>query len=281
MKKKILFVVCLLSMFFFACAKSQQPVADVDLEVKEVIPAPAETETVLSLQTAELEKLQKAFALLPEKTKAGITNGDPQEFLADLYRVLEADTENLLILADKQHFLSADYVPEDIVPLKPNDFYLLNRNDLSLREPVEKALWVMAQAAKEEGITLVASSTYRSYDYQKTVYERNVRQMGKEAADRESAAPGTSQHQLGTVVDFGSITDEFIETPAGQWLDKNASDYGWSLSFPQGYEDVTGYRWECWHYRYIGTEATAFQKKWFSNIQQFMMEFIHAWKSVE
>ena len=128
---------------------------------------------------------------------------------------------------------------------------------------------------------MVASSTYRSYDYQKTVYERNVRQMGKEAADRESAAPGTSQHQLGTVVDFGSITDEFIETPAGQWLDKNASDYGWSLSFPQGYEDVTGYRWECWHYRYIGTEATAFQKKWFSNIQQFMMEFIHAWKSVE
>ena len=149
MKKKILFMVSLLSMAFFACAKSQQPVADVDIEVKEVIPAPAETETVLSPQAAELEKLQKAFALLPEKTKAGITNGDPQEFLADLYRVLEADTENLLILADKQHFLSADYVPEDIVPLKPNDFYLLNRNDLSLREPVEKALWVMAQAAKE------------------------------------------------------------------------------------------------------------------------------------
>ena len=81
MKKNILFVVCLLSMAFFACAKSQQPVADVDVEVKEVIPAPAETETVLSPQTAELEKLQKAFALLPEKTKAGITNGDPRNSL--------------------------------------------------------------------------------------------------------------------------------------------------------------------------------------------------------
>ncbi len=249
----------------------------------EKISSPVEkTETAdignTSVNAAELEKLQRVFSKLSERTRQGIVNGDAAEFLADLYTVLESDTDNLLLLVDKSHFLSPDYVPEDIIPLVQNDFYLLNRADLSLRVPVELALRKMSTAARNDGITLLVSSTYRSYDYQTVVYERNVREMGKEAADRESAAPGTSQHQLGTVIDFGSITDDFAETAAGKWLDTYAGDFGWSLSFPQGYEDITGYRWECWHYRYIGVPAVQFQKKWFSNIQQFMLEFIHAWR---
>ena len=231
--------------------------------------------------SAEMAKLVRVFASLSQRTRDGIVNGDSQEFLADLQRVLEADTDNLLTLVDKQHYLAADFVPSDIIALKANDFYLLNRNDLSLRLPVEQAVRKMASAAKKEGINLVVSSTYRSYDYQKNLYERNVRQLGKEVADRESAPPGASQHQLGVAVDFGSITDDFAQTKQGRWLAENAGDYGWSLSFPDGYEDVTGYRWECWHYRYIGVTAVEFQKKWFSDVQQFMLEFIHAWKTVQ
>lgn len=231
--------------------------------------------------TSEIEKLQRVFASLSQRTRDGIVNGDAQEFLADLQQVLAADTDDLLTLVDKKHYLAADFVPADIVALKPNDFYLLNRNDLSLRLPVEQALRKMALAAKNEGINLVVSSTYRSYDYQKNLYERNVRQLGKAVADRESAPPGASQHQLGVAVDFGSITDEFAQTKQGRWLAENAGDYGWSLSFPDGYEDVTGYRWECWHFRYLGIPAVEFQRKWFSDVQQFMLEFIHAWKTVQ
>ena len=231
--------------------------------------------------TSEIEKLQRVFDSLSQRTRDGIVNGDAQEFLADLQQVLAADTDDLLTLVDKKHYLAADFVPADIVALRPNDFYLLNRNDLSLRQPVEQALRKMALAAKTEGINLVVSSTYRSYDYQKNLYERNVRQLGKAVADRESAPPGASQHQLGVAVDFGSITDEFAQTKQGRWLAENAGDYGWSLSFPDGYEDVTGYRWECWHFRYLGIPAVEFQRKWFSDVQQFMLEFIHAWKTVQ
>ena len=230
---------------------------------------------------SEIEKLQRVFDSLSQRTREGIVNGDAQEFLADLQRVLASDTDDLLTLVDKQHYLAADFVPADIAALKPNDFYLLNRNDLSLRLPVEKALRKMALAAKEDGINLVVSSTYRSYDYQKNLYERNVRQLGKAVADRESAPPGASQHQLGVAVDFGSITDEFAQTKQGRWLADHAGDYGGSLSFPDGYEDVTGYRWECWHFRYVGVAAVEFQRKWFSDVQQFMLEFIHAWKTVQ
>lgn len=200
------------------------------------------------------------------------------EFLSDLALVLSHETDNLLVLTDKKHPLSSGFIPPALVPLAKGRPYVVVKSGLSLRSAAEKALNDMAIAARNDGITLIASSTYRSYAYQKTVYERNVREMGQVAADRVSAKPGASQHQLGTAVDFGSITDDFAHTPAGKWLSAHGREYGWSLSFPDGYEKVTGYRWECWHYRYIGPEAAAFQKKWFGDIQQYMLEFIDAWK---
>ena len=242
-----------------------------------------------SCKTEEEKKLESLFAdgkypftnILGEAPEiAEFILQNKQAFLADLNYVLQNNTEDLFILADKSHYLDKDYKPSDVLPLEKNDSYVFYRNDLSLRTPAEKSLRVMGEGAKQDGITLVVSSTFRSYDYQKMIYERNVKQMGQTAADRESAKPGTSQHQLGTAVDFGSITDEFAETKAGKWLENNAMKYGWSLSFPKGYEPVTGYRWECWHYRYIGIPACAFQQKWFKNVQQYMMEFIYNWQQL-
>ena len=168
-----------------------------------------------------------------------------------------------------------------MIPLVKGESYTISRNDLSLRKPAYESLKLMAEAARKDGITLLASSSYRSYAYQTTVYNRLVKLQGQEITDRESARPGTSQHQLGTVVDFGSIDDSFAKTKACQWLNKHAGEYGWSLSFPDGYEEYTGYRWECWHFRYIGEKACAFQEKWFGGIQQFMLEFIYNYKQID
>lgn len=201
-------------------------------------------------------------------------------FLADLNYVLENDTDDLLTLVDKTHSLDADFKPSDLVPLTDKTHYNFYRNDLSLRVPAEKSLSQMADAARADGITnFVVSSTFRSYDYQKGLFERYVKQDGLELAERYSARPGKSQHQLGTAVDFGSITDDFAETRQGRWVYANAAKYGWSLSFPKGYEPVTGYMWECWHFRYIGVPACRMQEKWFKNVQQYMIEFIYAWQT--
>jgi len=136
----------------------------------------------------------------------------------------------------------------------------------------------MAEAAKRGGVTLLVSSTFRPYEYQKQVYERNVRMSGQVQADRESARPGYSQHQTGLVIDFGSITDDFAKTAAGLWMAKNASKYGWTLSFPDGWEERTGYRWESWHYRYTGKKLSMFIEKYFGGIQQLGLEFIYNWQ---
>ena len=249
---------------------------------KSMMPAAIESEKN-SIKKTQAEKVTGIISTMSERAKNAVKIDDMDAFIADLNKVLAFNAENpandlpLLTLVDKQHYLPDGYVPKQLIPLVKNMDFSINRGDLSLRAEAETALHTLSQAALKDGIRLLVSSSYRSYEYQKTVYEKWVRIDGQEEADRESARPGTSQHQLGTAVDFGSITDDFAETPAGAWLYAHAEEYGWSLSFPQEYEDVTGYRWECWHFRYIGKEACQFQKKYFGDIQQFMIEFINSW----
>ena len=275
-KKSLLLFFVLLLVNFTACTKS-------DSKSKQKEAASAAQSNLQPELNPEIEKLNRVLLSMSDRCKTAIPNGDPEEFLADLHRVLEveknfrADDLSLYYLIDKKHAVGSDYVPRDLVPVKGNELWNVSRNDLSLRPEAYAALEDLSRAALNDGIKLLVSSTYRSYQYQEGLFNRYVKQDGLELAERYSARPGTSQHQLGVAVDFGSITDDWGDTKMGKWVYDHASDFGWSLSFPQGYEDVTGYMWECWHFRYIGKEACRFQKKWFGNIQQFMLEFLDAW----
>lgn len=275
-KKSLLLFSVLLLVNFTACTKS-------DSKSKQKESASAAQGNLQPELNPEIEKLNRVLLSMSDRCKAAIPNGDPEEFLADLHRVLEVeknfrtDDLSLYYLIDKKHAVGSDYVPRDLIPVKGNELWNVSRNDLSLRPEAYAALVDLSRAALNDGIKLLVSSTYRSYQYQEGLFNRYVKQDGLELAERYSARPGTSQHQLGVAIDFGSITDDWGDTKMGKWVYDHAADFGWSLSFPQGYEDVTGYMWECWHFRYIGKEACRFQKKWFGNIQQFMLEFLDAW----
>lgn len=276
MKNKLAFTLFMsFFLIFNVCAKqqnkSEKNISDVQKNETEINP--------------EIEKLNRVLMQLSDECKAAIPNGNPQEFLQDLQAVLQSEndfsSEDLspFYLIDKKHTVSSDYIPKNLIPLKKNELFDIDKNNLSLRPEAYEALKKLAEAALKDGVKLTVSSTYRSYEYQKNLFDYWVSVDGLEEAERESARPGTSQHQLGLALDFAPVDDAFDKTPAGKWVYENASKYGWSLSFPQGYEHVTGYRWECWHFRYIGKPAVEFQKKWFSNIQQFMIEFLDLWKS--
>lgn len=275
MKTKALFFTLIILLIaqiscLFSCSKKEDVVV--------IQKTPEQKKLDYALDSFAMIYYSKGFEQeINEITEKISSNADG--FIEDIENLLASDTDNLLFLIDKHHYVSEDYKPEDLVDLVKNNDYAISRTDLSLRVCTEEALRKMAIAAKNDGLNLLVSSTFRSYSYQKRVYERNVAEMGKEAADRESAIPGTSQHHTGTAIDFGSITDDFIKTKQGQWLSKNASKFGFSLSFPENYEQVTGYRYECWHYRYIGSNAVFFQEKWFNNIQQYMLDFIEFYRT--
>jgi D-alanyl-D-alanine carboxypeptidase len=244
----------------------------------------AEAIARLSVEEAEKEfdvflaRVLGAAEIPPDVSRWIITAAaESPGFIMDLLSCLEGDPF-LRRLVDKQHGLPHRYEPDDLVELTGGS-YQVNRQGLLLRAAAAEALENMAAAARADGVTLAVSSAYRSYDYQAEVYARNVRESGQETADRESARPGFSQHQTGLAVDFGSIDDSFAQTPAGRWLLTKGLSFGWSLSFPDGYEAATGYRWESWHYRYVGPELAAFTGTWFNGIQQYALRFIHEWEA--
>lgn len=216
-----------------------------------------------------------------------IPNEKKSEFISDIENLFVQEKNiqqefssndlSLYYLIDKTHSISSEYEPENLQHLTSNEYYAVNKNTLSLRPEAYAALFELAQAATNDGIHLTVSSTYRSYEYQKNLFNYWVSVDGLAEAERESARPGTSQHQLGLALDFAPVDDAFDKTPEGEWVYKNAAKYGWSLSFPKGYEEITGYCWECWHFRYIGKFACEMQKKWFCDVQQYMIEFLDAW----
>ena len=98
--------------------------------------------------------------------------GHGKQFIHDLEDVLNEETEELFILVDKEHPLSSDYAPHKLVELTNNSQYVVNKKGLKLTPVAEKALSNMAKVALSDGVNLLVSSAYRSYQYQKNLFDR-------------------------------------------------------------------------------------------------------------
>ena len=167
--------------------------------------------------------------------------------------------DSLWVVADKLRPLNPKkYKPANLVRLK-----LPNRNDPRLRSNAAGAYAAMYAAAKADGVSLVIQSAYRSYNTQVSVYNGWVARLGQAKADLQSARPGHSEHQIGLSVDIAAgnrkctIAACFADTPEGRWLTEHAWEYGWILRYPKGLTHITGYKYEPWHWRYVGRGLAA------------------------
>lgn len=236
----------------------------------------------LDLEVGEGGRVEEAFTLEPARVSLKAVPAAGYEFFgwldletgqeAELGEVLSFTPDRIrrLLARFRQELVSADgsdlaavvgktttigrYAPADLVEL-PSSLSVKGRR---VRKEVAQALEVMAQAARAEGVVLDVDSGYRSYSTQDDLFYRYAKRDGVLAAERYSARPGQSEHQLGTAVDFGgtnkNYSDAFADTAPGKWLAANAHNYGFALSYPRGKEEVTGYMFEPWHYRYVGLE---------------------------
>ena len=162
---------------------------------------------------------------------------------------------DILAPVDKQHRLDADCEPGDLVAL-PARF--LAADGQQLRAEAAAAMVELLEAALADGHELFVLSAYRSYELQRQVFQWHVDTYGREEAERVSARPGHSEHQLGTAADVTSrsvgleLVKAFGDTPEGRWVAENAHRFGFIVSYPEGQEAVTGYDYEPWHLRYVG-----------------------------
>jgi D-alanyl-D-alanine carboxypeptidase len=172
------------------------------------------------------------------------------------------EPDSLLALANKEYRLPMYYQAEDIVKL--DDHGIKNYNSAQIREVALADLKLMTKAIAKAGIDYHVTSGYRSFGSQVSVYNYWLDLSKGDVAytDSYSARPGHSEHQLGTTIDFltkenGDNFYKFEDTALAKWLAANAHKYGFVKSYPKGKQDITGYKFEPWHYRFIGRENAA------------------------
>ncbi|MDU4889101.1 MAG: M15 family metallopeptidase [Clostridium sp.] len=172
---------------------------------------------------------------------------------------ISADAEGYFKIVNKVNTVDENYKPENMVI--PNVGLTKDRsNEQNLvRADIADDVEAFLGAAKEAGHEMFLSSGYRSYNLQSLFYNNDLQSNGG-VETGYVAAPGTSEHHLGLAIDLTShnvnldLTDEFENTPEGQWALNNAYKYGFILRYKADKEDITGYKYEPWHYRYIGNK---------------------------
>ncbi len=184
--------------------------------------------------------------------RAAMSRAEPSD--STQVRNVEANRTSV----DQSHPLPAEFVPPHLteIPVPP-----ASRFGLRLRRSALKALLRLTAAAQEDTVELRVVSAYRSYERQRVLYERAQAHYGEN--QRWVAAPGTSEHQLGTTVDFAdaalrhAVDPSFADTREGNWLKSHAAAFGFELSYPPETAENKGYHPEAWHYRYLGPPGPA------------------------
>ena len=194
-------------------------------------------------------------------------NNHQQEKLSDIIAIINthADKEEYketnktdiekkeLMLVNKYNHLDENYKPENIIKISPVYAYDENSAPKEVLEQYKK----MFNAAQEQGLELIISSSYRSYEEQKETYEFYEQTKGENVKNYASL-PGYSEHQTGLAFDIlkiGVLTDDFDQTDEFKWLINNSYKYGFILRYPKEKEKITKFDYESWHYRYVGIEA--------------------------
>ena len=158
---------------------------------------------------------------------------------------------NIDVLVNKKHCLQPlAFAPSDLVYIAGTSFKLSAKAAPSFN--------AMSAAAAAAGVGFSVTSSYRSYSTQISTYNSWVATSGQAAADTYSARPGYSEHQTGLAVDLeanGQALSDFHTTSAYTWLQAHAVEYGFIQRYPAGYQNITGYETEEWHYRYVGVEV--------------------------
>lgn len=175
-----------------------------------------------------------------------------KEYYSSDNLISNEDASKIDVLVNKYHKLDENYEPSDLTIIDSK----YASGTQKLRKEAQIKFEEMASDMAKENLKIYAGSTYRSYTYQKGLYDRYVKKDGFAAAETYSARSGYSEHQLGLAVDIVNGKWDYLSENDKEYdyLVKNSYKYGFILRYPRGSEYVTGYMFEDWHFRYLGVE---------------------------
>ncbi len=166
----------------------------------------------------------------------------------------DTNKENIM-LVNKYYALDKDFAFDDLVDVSIQHCY----GNQKIREEVYDKFKQMFNDAKKENLTIIINSSYRTYDYQEGLWNNYARQHDEAWADNYAARAGHSEHQTGLTIDVTTYgvkeQGDFENTDEFAWMQENAHKYGFILRYPKNQENITGYSYESWHYRYVGVDV--------------------------
>ena len=177
------------------------------------------------------------------------------------------------IIVNKYYAVSSDFEPSNLVAV--NEKY--TSRYLKMTSEAADAFNKMAEAASKEGYTVRAVSTYRSYSYQRDLYNKYAAVDGVELTDTYSARPGHSEHHTGLAVDVDNANlsyTSFGDSKEFTWMKENAYKYGYILRYTKANEWITGYSDEPWHYRYVGEEIAKYIQENPMTYEEYFVRFL-------
>lgn len=206
--------------------------------------------------------IESREVLLSNTEHENLENKTQESNYMEIQRLESILNNQYFILVNRENRLSENYVPNNLIEIKSR--FLNYAEDDNLESTASEALNRMFNAAMEDGISLVGVSGYRSYDMQRRLYDTRMIREGEAQTRSYTAEAGASEHQTGLAIDIlsdeYSVLDEgFENTRAFKWLNENCYKYGFILRYLKGKEDITGYNYEPWHFRYIGNEEAAME----------------------
>lgn len=175
-----------------------------------------------------------------------------KKFYEDIEEITEPDIIHVLV--NKKFKLPNDYIPSDLETINVK----YSHKNKMLRKEAKEAFELLSDNALKEGYHIIAVSAYRNYDYQNNLYQDYVTSSGLEYADNCSARAGHSEHQTGLAVDVKGENNDynlFANTKEFLWMQDNAYKYGFILRYPKNKENITRFKFEPWHYRYVGKDV--------------------------
>ncbi len=161
------------------------------------------------------------------------------------------------ILVNRENKLPFYYVPTDLITIPS----VIEGNNQRLALHAYKEFLKLQGYSQDSDINLFVNSGYRSYIKQLKIYRDFLKEIGLEATRKRVALPGTSEHQTGLACDIAVIengSSRNMTEDEMKWLLDNAFKYGFILRYPKGKEDITGYNYEPWHFRYVGTDIAEY-----------------------
>lgn len=220
-----------------------------------------------------IQNLQQQKYYIPDNLERYIAYSDNEKSLKDVVTEVNCNIDNEfytnikstdlskknLILVNKYYSLDETYEPINPIVLTTNKYTYWS--GAVLDKDAYDAFVKLVDDAKELGYYLIDTSAFRTYEYQSYLFNKYLNDRGLEETLKSSAKPGHSEHQTGLSTDIvktGVSMYDFGNTKEFTWLKENAHKYGFILRYPKGKEYLTGYKYEPWHYRYVGVDVATY-----------------------